>query len=325
MYMKKLYQLLSMVVLALSCISFNAVAEEKKLAYIVSDLRIPFWNIMWKGVEEKSKDLGYDIQVYSGDNSFKKELENTMDVIKNKVDGIVLSPTNSSAAVTILKLAGKAQIPVVISDIGTQGGEYVSYIESDNLEGAYQLGKILVHSFQMKGWQDATVGIVAIPQRRKNGKLRTIGFLKALDEGGIKSADIRQQVDFSYEETYQLSKELIASHADLRALWLQGSDRYQGALDAIRDSGREGEILLISFDAEPEFISMIKDNKIIGAGMQQPFLMGEKAVQSLHNHLQGKKVAQKQKLDVLAVSADNIGSLLPQIERNVLGLHISDD
>jgi ABC-type sugar transport system substrate-binding protein len=325
MYMKKLYQLLSMVVLALSCISFNAVAEEKKLAYIVSDLRIPFWNIMWKGVEEKSKDLGYDIQVYSADNSSKKELENTMDVIKNKVDGIVLSPTNSSAAVTILKLAGKAQIPVVISDIGTQGGEYVSYIESDNLEGAYQLGKILVHSFQMKGWQDATVGIVAIPQRRKNGKLRTKGFLKALDEGGIKSAGIRQQVDFSYEETYQLSKELIASHADLRALWLQGSDRYQGALDAIRDSGREGEILLISFDAEPEFISMIKDNKIIGAGMQQPFLMGEKAVQSLHNHLQGKKVAQKQKLDVLAVSADNIGSLLPQIERNVLGLHISDD
>jgi ABC-type sugar transport system substrate-binding protein len=325
MYMKKLYQLLSMVVLALSCISFNAVAEEKKLAYIVSDLRIPFWNIMWKGVEEKSKDLGYDIQVYSADNSSKKELENTMDVIKNKVDGIVLSPTNSSAAVTILKLAGKAQIPVVISDIGTQGGEYVSYIESDNLEGAYQLGKILVHSFQMKGWQDATVGIVAIPQRRKNGKLRTKGFLKALDEGGIKSAGIRQQVDFSYEETYQLSKELIASHADLRALWLQGSDRYQGALDAIRDSGREGEILLISFDAEPEFISMIKDNKIIGAGMQQPFLMGEKAVQSLHNHLQGKKVAQKQKLDVLAVSADNIGSLRPQIERNVLGLHISDD
>jgi len=54
--------------------------------------------------------------------------------------------------------------------------------------------------------------------------------------------------------------------------------------------------------------------------MQQPFLMGERAVTALDRHLRGLPVEAVQKLPVLAVSADNIGELTPLIRRNVLGL-----
>jgi len=313
------YPLRSILFIVLLVFSFNSHATEKRLAYLVSDLRIPFWNIMWKGIETRGQQLGYDIQVFSAENDNKTELENAVKAIRAEVDGIILSPINSSAAVTVLKLAKKAHIPVVISDIGTQSGEYVSYIESDNLEGAYQLGNILAEALHAKDWKNGHVGIIAIPQKRMNGRLRTQGFLSALDEFDIVTADIRQQVDFSYSETYNFSTELINKHPDLRAIWLQGSDRYQAALDAIRNTGKEGNILLICFDAEPEFIDMISNGRLAGAGMQQPFLMGEKAAQSLHDHLQGKTVALKQHVEVLAVSAENIQSLLPLIKRNVLG------
>lgn len=310
--------------LFLVLISLNLSAEEKKLAYLVSDLRIPFWNIMWKGVQTKAEDLGYGVKVYSAENSAKKELENTVSVIKSGVDGIILSPTNSSAAVTVLKLAAKANIPVVVSDIGTQGGEFVSYIESDNFDGAYRLGLVLVKYMKANELLDGRVGIVSIPQKRKNGKLRTEGFLKALNEANVKAADIRQQVDFSYAETYKFSKELIEQNPDLKALWLQGSDRYRGALDAIQDSGKQGAIALICFDAEPEFVNMIMGGKLVGSGMQQPFLMGQRAVESLELHRKGKPVPKVQQMEVLAVSGENIESLLPLIQRNVLGKSVTD-
>lgn len=309
--------LLSMLVLFFS---LNASSAEKKIAYLVSDLRIPFWDIMWRGAEFHALQHGYEIQAYSAQNSAKLELQNTVAAIRSGVDGIILSPTNSSAAVTILGLAAQAKIPVVISDIGTQGGEYLSYIESNNYDGAYQLGQVLVQTMSSNPDYQGAVGIIAIPQQRKNGQLRTEGFLKALDEAGIDTADIRQQENFSYEETYQFSKQLIANNANLRALWLQGSDRYQGALDAIRDSGKSGEILLICFDAEPEFVDMIRAGSLVAAGMQQPFLMGDKAVDTLRKHWQGMSVPKKQQLDVLAVSAHNVEQLLPTIKRNVLGL-----
>ena len=240
-------------ILLLAMISLLNGSQTNSLAYIVSDTRIPFWNIMSKGIINNSNHLGYDVKVYSNNNNSKEELRAVAQAIRDKASGIIISPTNSSAAVTILKLAKNATIPVVISDIGTDGGEYVSYISSDNLDGAYNIGKVLAKKmFELKK-QNGRVGIVAIPQKRANGKARTAGFMKAMDEAGIKGADIKQQITFSYKETYNYSLELIKDYPDLKAIWLQGSDRYQAALDAIKDSGKSGDILLICFDAEPIF------------------------------------------------------------------------
>ena len=133
---------------------------------------------------------------------------------------------------------------------------------------------------------------------------------------------MRQQAKFTYKETYDFALELIAANPGLRALWLQGSDRYQGALDAIADAGRKGQILLICFDAEPEFLDMIAKGTLVGAGMQQPFLMGEEAVNAMAAHLNGQPVAQTKLLPVLPVSADNVKELLPVIRRNVLGIGV---
>lgn len=309
------------------CVGFLSAGEpigdfqKKKLAYIVSDISIPFWSIMAKGIEHKAKEKGYEVEVYGSANIKKTELQNAVKAIKEGVDALIISPINSSTAVTVLKFAQNAGIPVVISDIGTDGGEYLSFISSNNENGAYEIGKVLAKKMQDLGIdKDGTVGIVSIPQKRANGKARTNGFMKALDEAGIKSSGLLQQVDFSYEETYEHSLTLINQDPNLKAIWLQGSDKYQGALDAIKKSGKEEEILLICFDAEPEFLDMIPQGKLVGAAMQQPYLMGEKAVESLYDHFSGKEVQKQQQLEILAISGENIEEKLPIIKRNVLGM-----
>lgn len=302
----------------------GAAEKQKRLVYIVSDLRIPFWAIMDRGVKRSAKSLGYRIESHSSANDPKKELEAVVKAIKENVDGIVISPTTSSACTTVLKLAKKAGIPVVISDIGTDGGDYVSYVSSDNNDGAYQIGRVLIEEMRSRGFEQGRVGIIAIPQKRLNGQARTAGFMRALDEAGIKNADLRQQVTFSDEETYLYSQELIAKYPDLRAIWLQGSDRYVAALRAIADAGKKNEILLVTFDAEPEFMKLIPQGVLVGAAMQQPYLMGYQAVRALDGHLKGRQVAKEVKLPVLAISAKNIHRKSQLIKRNVLGLEATD-
>lgn len=297
-----------------------AADEPPQLIYIASDLRIPFWRIMASGIRHRAEALGYRVSVHSADNDARHELELLAAALAQPAAGLIISPTTSSAGATLIKLAGRAGIPVVVADIGADSDAYVSYISADNYNGGYRIGQVLTAALEQRGWQQGRVGIIAIPQKRQNGRERTDGFLRALGEAGIQPAAIRQQVDFSYAETYRFSRELIDSIPDLRALWLQGSDRYQGALDAIADSGRSGEILLVTFDAEPEFLQLIRDGILTGSAMQQPFLMGETAVSNLHRHLQGETVPHQQKLPVLAISADNIDANLALIRRNVLGL-----
>ena len=49
-------------VLALSAVS-GVQAADKRLAYVVSDARIPFWDIMKRGIAHRAAALGYKLDV----------------------------------------------------------------------------------------------------------------------------------------------------------------------------------------------------------------------------------------------------------------------
>lgn len=285
-------------------------------------MSIPFWQILSRGIQNASNEADYSLTIYNTQNNAKNELEMVISAINNDVDAIIISPTTSMACVTVLQLAKQAKIPVIIADIGTDEGEYLSYISSNNQQGAYDIAQVLIRKMQERNFMQGTVGIIAIPQKRLNGQARTQGFMKALKEANINGADIKQQVNFSLEETYLLAKELIQNNKNLKAIWLQGSDKYEGALQAIEEAGKKEEILLITFDAEPIFLELIPQGILVGAAMQQPFLMGEKAIEVLNAYFKGEKIIQNIQLPILAISQDNIDSQLSIIRRNVLGLKI---
>ena len=44
----------------------------------------------------------------------------------------------------------------MIADIGTNSGDYVSFIISDNYDGAHGIGEALVAALKEKGWEDGT-------------------------------------------------------------------------------------------------------------------------------------------------------------------------
>ncbi|WNL27860.1 substrate-binding domain-containing protein [Arcobacter cryaerophilus gv. pseudocryaerophilus] len=295
--------------------------QQKKLAYIVSDINIPFWQIISKGIKDKSNELGYEIHIYSSNNLKKNELENLASAISLKIDGLIISPINSSTASTLLEIANMNKIPTIVADIGSDSQNYLSFISSDNKKGAYELGKILSKYMKSLSWnKEGTVGIIAIPQKRLNGKDRTIGFIKALEEDNIKVSGMYQQVDFSYEETYNYSKKLIDENKNLRAIWLQGSDKYKGALDAIKKANKQNEIALICFDAEPEFLEMIQNGDLVASAMQQPYIIGQEAVVTLNNYFNNKEVKKEQKMEILSISKENIDDKLKIIKLNVLGI-----
>lgn len=295
--------------------------QQKKLAYIVSDINIPFWQIISKGIKDKSNELGYEIHIYSSNNLKKNELENLASAISLKIDGLIISPINSSTASTLLEIANMNKIPTIVADIGSDSQDYLSFISSDNKKGAYELGKILSKYMKSLSWnKEGTVGIIAIPQKRLNGKDRTIGFIKALEEDNIKVSGMYQQVDFSYEETYNYSKKLIDENKNLRAIWLQGSDKYKGALDAIKKANKQNEIALICFDAEPEFLEMIQNGDLVASAMQQPYIIGQEAVVTLNNYFNNKEVKKEQKMEILSISKENIDDQLKIIKLNVLGI-----
>lgn len=91
-----------LVISVMQSLLFASTNKEKKLAYIVSDISIPFWEIMSKGIKSQAKELGYEVEILSSDNDKKTELSSVAKAIKDEVDGIIISPITSSSCVTVL-------------------------------------------------------------------------------------------------------------------------------------------------------------------------------------------------------------------------------
>ena len=144
--------------------------ETKEIVYLTPGLDLPFWRYLSKGVESEAKKVGYSYTALDSHNSAETQLKNAQDAIARGVAGIAISPTDSSTAPSVLSLAARAKIPVVVADIGTNSGEYVSFIISDNYQGAFGVGEALAAAMKEKGWQDGSVGLVTISQARRTAR-----------------------------------------------------------------------------------------------------------------------------------------------------------
>jgi ABC-type sugar transport system substrate-binding protein len=297
----------------------GAFAEGKDIVYLTPGLDLPFWRYLSKGVEAAAKKGGYGFQALDSHNSAQTQLQNAQDSIARGVAGIVISPTDSSTAPSVLQLAKRANIPVVIADIGTNSGDYESFIISDNYRGAHDVGTALAAALKKKGWENGSVGIVAISQARKNGQARTKGFLDGLKEGGFtgKDAGMQQMQSYTADETFKFVQDMLTANPDMRGLFVQTDQPAIGALRAIKAARRNGEVAVAAFDGIPDFVELLKSGDLVVSGMQQPYLMGVRSGEAMIDALSGKKPEKEITVPILAVTSENIEKELPTVKETV--------
>lgn len=302
----------------LSTASVPVRAASKEIVYIVPSLSVSFWRYVASGVETEAKDGGYSVVTLDSNNDGSVQLKNAQDAIARGVAGIVISPTDSSTAPSVLDLAAKAGIPAVICDIGTESGAYAAFVSSDNLSGARAIGDAAAAEVKAKGWTDGSYGIIAIPQARKNGQARTQGFRDAMAAIGMtKEVSMQQMKTFTADESFRFAQDMMTANPDLRLIFVQSDQQAIGAFRAVTAARKANDVLVAAFDGTPELLDLIRQGKIVGSGMQQPYLMGVSSAKALAATLAGETVDKTMLVPVLAVTTGNAETNLDQIKLNV--------
>lgn len=296
-------------------------AATREIVYITAKLDLPFWSTLGKGAESVALANGYAYHALDSRLDRATQLRQATEAIAHGAAGIVISPIDSQSAPDVLELARKAGIPVVIADIGTNGGQYVSYVKSDNYRGAYDVGTAVAAALKEKGWQGDPFALVTISLARKNGQDRTNGFRDAMKDAGItREGGLRQMQTYSADETSGFVKELLAAAPGVRSIFVETDQPTMGALQAIKAARKQNELLIGSFDAMPEVAELLKSGPLVAVGMQQPYLMGVKAAEALVASLQGKTPAKQILVPILVATARNIGQLMPIANKTVFGI-----
>jgi ribose transport system substrate-binding protein len=297
--------------------------ESYEVAYLTPGLNIPFWKYLSDGIKQQaardSEATGATINVtdYDSRNDAGRQLQNAQDAITAGLDLLIISPTDSSSAPTVLELAAENNVPVVIADIGTDSGDYVSFIISSNETGAYESGQVLMQKMAEKGCEGADVIMLTISQARLNGQNRTKGITAAVEEAGSTIVQFLQSEDYTRAEAQVQASDLLSANPEACGFFAQHDEAALGAFTAIDESGRADDIILASFDGSPESVELIKQGSIVAASMQQPVLMGRISLEVGLKHLRGDEVEKETEVPTILVTTENIEEVESQLQDTV--------
>lgn len=254
----------------------------------LSTLNNPFFVSMKNAIESEANKNNYKVKITDAQDSSSKQLNDIDDLIQQKVNYLIVNPTDSAAVSSAVESANKEGIPVITLDRSVEEGEVAQFIASDNVEGGKMAGQFVLEKLG-KGAKVAELeGVPGASATRERGK----GFhLIADNELNVVT---KQTANFNRAEGLNVVQNMLQANPDIKAIFAHNDEMALGAIEAIGDK----DILVVGFDGNEDAIKSIQDKKLDATIAQQPKLMGEEAVKSIHKLKSGTKVEKEVKVSL---------------------------
>ena len=255
--------------------------DEVVIGFSVSTLNNPFFVSLSDAAKEKAKSEDTKITVVDAQDDASKQASDIEDLIQQKVDLIMINPVDSSAIASAVESANSAGIPVITVDRSSEGGEVVSHIASDNKAGGEMAGEYLLTQVD-KGAKIAVLeGVAGSSAAIDRGE----GFVKAV-EGQVDIA-ASLTANFDRSEGLTVMENILQANPDVKAVFAQNDEMALGALEAIQAEGKD--IVVVGFDATDDAVAKVEAGEMAATVAQQPGLIGETAVKTAVEYLNGEE------------------------------------
>ena len=262
--------------------------QEKKqltIGLAVSTLNNPFFVDMKDGAQAAADKMGAKLVVVDAQDDASKQVSQVENLIQQKVDVILLNPTDSDGLVTAVKDANTANIPVITLDRSVNGGTVASHIASDNVAGGKMAAEYILKQLNNKGNVVELEGIAGTSAARDRGK----GFHDVMDAQQAVKIVAKQPADFDRSKGLTVMENILQSQPEIQAVFAHNDEMALGAIQAIKASKREN-VMVVGFDGGADAVKAVNDGTMAATVAQQPKLIGEIGVQTAEKVKKGEKV-----------------------------------
>ncbi|CNI57391.1 ribose ABC transporter substrate-binding protein RbsB [Yersinia pekkanenii] len=282
MKMKKLATLISVIALS-ATVSANALAKDT-IALVVSTLNNPFFVSMKDGAQKEADKLGYNLIILDSQNNPAKELANVQDLMVRGTKLLLINPTDSDAVGNAVKMANKANIPVITLDRLANSGTVVSHVASDNRFGGKMAGDFIAKKLGNDAKVIQLEGIAGASAARERGE----GFKQSMDQHKFQLL-ASQPADFDRTKGLNVMQNLLTAHPEVQAVFAQNDEMALGALRALQTAGKT-DVLVVGFDGTDDGIKAVEGGKLGATIAQRPDQIGVIGVETADKVLKGEKV-----------------------------------
>ena len=273
------------------------------IAVIPKGLGHQFWNTVKAGADAAGEELGANI-VWIGpsrETEVARQIGIVTDMVTRGVDAIVMAACDETALIGPIQRAIDAGIPVVTIDSGIASDIPVSFVATDNIAGANAAANILAELIGGEG----PVALLPFVKGAATSEMRERGFLEA-----IANYDDIQVVATLYTQSdvaraVEATQDIMASNPNLKGIFAANEAACLGAMRALQNMGKAGEVMLVAFDASEDQITALQNGLVQALIVQNPFAMGFQGVEAAIEAIEGREVPSRIDTGVTVVTMEN--------------------
>ncbi|MFC7221240.1 substrate-binding domain-containing protein [Streptomyces polyrhachis] len=258
------------------------------------------------------------LEITEGSNDPAAQDGQIQTLIDKKVDVLVILPADGKAMTQAGLKAMQAGIPVINLDrVFDSQQAYRTWIGGDNYGMGLNAGRYIGE--KLKGKSGAKVIELAGIDSLELTRQRTQGFDDALKNyPNIKKVG-RQAAEFTVESGQRKMTDLLQAVPEFDAFWNHDDDQGDGALQAIKQAGREDFLMVGGAGSRNAFDNIKADNTVLKATVLYPPTMAASAIDLARALGQGKGVGGMAEFEIPAfvtlysavVDKENVDRYLP--------------
>lgn len=279
-----------------------------------------FWQSVHAGARRAARELNVSI-TWRGplrEDDRDSQVAEVENAIARRVSGIALAPLDEAALVAPVMSARRSNIPVVIFDSGLKGGEFISFVATDNDKGGELAGEHIGKSLEGGG----QVILMRYAEGHDSTTRREEGFLRALKAfPTVEVVSSNQYLGADVEGAYKRAESLLSRYKNrdgslaVNGVFAPNESTAFAVMRVLQDSGWAGKVTFVGFDASDGLLKGLRDGAIDALVVQDPVRMGYLSVVSMVKHLRGEPVEPRIDTGVHLVTRDALDR--PEIKQLV--------
>ena len=294
--------------------SVPAMAEESGDAEYAVILKTQATDL-WKGVEAEAEAKGVKVDLYAAQS--EEDLEGQLAILESCISkgykGIAIAPLSSVNVLPGIAEATEKGITIVDVDekfdeteLENQGGACVAYVATDNVAVGNKGGQFIVDNVD----EGAQVAIIEGKSGNQSSEDRAEGARKAFEDGGL---DIigSQAADWDRQTALDVATTYIQQNPDLKGIYCCNDGMALGAIQAVINADKVGEILVVGTDGDTEAVESIAAEQLSATVAQDPAQIGASSLDLLIDAVENGTTAEvgtfpeKTPIDSVLITAEN--------------------
>lgn len=277
-----------------------------RIALVMSHMSNEFVTTVADAAVAQGEELGYEVVVFDSKQDASTQVGQIEQAVSQGFDGILVEPVSTDGVVPGLIAANDAGVPIAtIVQNASDQSLAAAYIGGDEVNA----GRLQMEEAVSAIGGSGEIAVVYGPMGSDAQLARKQGYDQVLAENPAVKVSFEDSGNWVTAEALTIVENWLSTGKALKAVVAQNDGMAVGAVQAVANADKAGEVLVFGIDATADGIAAIKDGGLAGTVSQDTAGVGRLGVETIVKVIGGEEVEPKVLTDAEWIVKDNVDSL----------------